>query len=52
MSQAGQPRPTYDRHHRDDRSGGGHEREDALLDWDSHDVREGHWKISVVQSPP
>jgi hypothetical protein len=28
------------------------ELEDALLDWDPHDVRDDHWKISVVQSPP
>src|SRR5262249_56640470 len=25
--------------------------EDALLDRESHDVRDDHWKISVVQSP-
>src|SRR5262245_29564381 len=29
-----------------------HELQDALLDGDSHDVRNDHWKISVVQSPP
>jgi len=30
----------------------GDELEDALLDRDSHHVRDDHWKISVVQSPP
>ena len=28
------------------------ERRHALLEWDAADVGDGHWKISVVQSPP
>src|SRR6266542_1469409 len=47
-----QPRPTDDRDRGHHRRAGRHELQEALLDGDAHDVRDDHWKISVVQSPP
>jgi RNA polymerase sigma factor (sigma-70 family) len=49
--EAGQLRAGHDRGARQQRGTGRRERQRALLDGHAHDVRDGHWKISVVQSP-
>ena len=45
-------RPKGDRDGCRDRRAGRRELKDALLDRKPEDVRDDHWKISVVQSPP
>ena len=56
---AGTPsQPTVEQRPRREHEPGDHcrpardERDDELLDGDAADVRDDHWKISVVQSPP
>jgi hypothetical protein len=51
-SEAVERRPNGDRDGCHDRRTGRSELKDALLDWKPEDVRDHHWKISVVQSPP
>src|SRR6266508_1919800 len=51
-SEPAEPRPTDDRDRGHHRRAGRRELQEALPDWDPHDVRDDHWKISVVQSPP
>src|SRR5204863_5815690 len=51
-SEAAERRAAGDRDRGDEYRARRHELEDGFLDGYPHDVRDDHWKISVVQSPP